>query len=373
VSDDANAESDAPFLEAAGHLAPALLGMLVVFDRIQRQLHPPRLPDLREIAAPVRDRLASALERAAALTHSAELDGVADALLKAARHAARAADLFLGGDEGAEGPEAGVATLMTAFREHCRAQAAVFPLCAIAPAFDRYFIEPGADARLRELSAAPTAPGRAGIFNASNDPDVRGGFSFFVPADYDESRAWPLVVALHGGFGHGGDFLWSWLREARTRGWLLLAPTSKGTTWSMIGSDHDAPALDSMLDYIEDRWNVDGQCRLLTGLSDGGTYALLRGLAEGSRFSALAPLAAALHPANLANGNLERASGVRIRWVHGALDWMFPLAWAREGAGALRAAGAEVELVEIADLSHAYPREQNGSILEWASEPAPAA
>ena len=366
---------DGPFLEAVGYLGPALLGMLVAFEKIQRELHPPRLPALRESAAPARDRLAEALSRASAQTYSAELEGIAVALMKAAGHALRAAELFLGEAEAegeARGPEAGVASLMQAMREHSRAQAALYPLCPVAPAFGRYFLEPGAEARFQVLKGLAASPGRTGVFNANNDPEARGGFSFFVPEDYDESRAWPLVVALHGGFGHGGDFLWTWLREARTRGWLLLAPTSRETTWSLMGSDFDAPALGSMLDYVEDRWNIDPGCRLLTGLSDGGTYALLHGLAEGSRFTALAPLAAVLHPGNLASGNLERAGGVRIRWIHGALDWMFPLAWAREGASALKEAGAEVELIELEDLSHAYPREQNGSILEWAGE-TPAA
>lgn len=351
-------------------MGPALLGMLVVFEKIQRELHPPRLPGLRQSAAPARDRLAEALSRASARTYSAELEPVAAALLKAAGHALRAAELFLGEAEveaEAQGPDAGVASLMQAMRAHCRAQAVLYPLCPVAPAFGRFFLEPGAEARRQALSALSPAPGRTGIFNASNDPEARGGFSFYVPEDYDESRAWPLVVALHGGFGHGGDFLWTWLREARTRGWLLLAPTSRETTWSLMGRDLDGPALGSMLDYVEGRWNVDPGCRLLTGLSDGGTYSLLHGLAEASAFTALAPVAAVLHPGNLANGNLERASGVRIRWIHGALDWMFPLAWAQEGAGALEQAGAEVELIEIGDLSHAYPRELNGSILEWAA------
>jgi len=146
-----------------------------------------------------------------------------------------------------------------------------------------------------------------------------------------------------------------------------LAPTSQATTWSMMGQDHDGPALDSMLDYVGSRWNVDADCRLLTGLSDGGTYALLHGLAEASRFTALAPVAGVLHPDNFANGNLERAAGRRIRWIHGALDWMFPVELAREGASALRDARAEIEWIEIPDLSHTYPREQNASILEWAS------
>jgi len=77
-----------------------------------------------------------------------------------------------------------------------------------------------------------------------------------------------------------------------------------------------------------------------------------------------------LHPQNFINGNLERAAGRRIRWVHGALDWMFPVALARGAAHALEAAGARIVYDEIADLAHAYPRELNGPILEWVDATA---
>jgi len=353
-------------MEAVGRLGPALLGAFTAFEALQRRLHPADFPQLREALIPPATRLAAALEEASAQPRSAEIGRFAEALLGSARHAARAAQLFLG-EPGADSPGAGtdgVAGVLGALREHCRAQAAVFPLRGVMPPFDRYFIEAGAESRLAKLEAG--RPG-TGIFNAGNDPEARGGFSFFVPEDYDEARAWPLVVALHGGFGHGGDFLWTWLREARSRGWLLLAPTAQATTWSMMGEDHDAPALDSMLDYVEGRWNVDPARRLLTGLSDGGTYALLRGLAQTSRFTAIAPVAGVLHPANLANGNLARTGGKRIRWIHGARDWMFPVQLARQGASTLAEAGAEIEFIEVDDLSHAYPREENPGILEWAA------
>ena len=51
----------------------------------------------------------------------------------------------------------------------------------------------------------------------------------------------PWIVALHGGSGHGRSFLWSWVREARSRRCLLVAPTSLGATWSFQGTDLDAP------------------------------------------------------------------------------------------------------------------------------------
>ena len=55
----------------------------------------------------------------------------------------------------------------------------------------------------------------------------------------------------------------------------------------------------------------------------------------------------------------------RIYLVHGALDWMFPVAMAQAAAAELKAAGADVTYREIADLSHTYPREENDGILRW--------
>ena len=73
-----------------------------------------------------------------------------------------------------------------------------------------------------------------------NDTSERGGFSVYVPEDYDPARAYPLVMALHGGSGHGRLFLWSWLREARGRGVILVAPTAMGDTWSLMEPDVDS-------------------------------------------------------------------------------------------------------------------------------------
>jgi phospholipase/carboxylesterase len=56
---------------------------------------------------------------------------------------------------------------------------------------------------------------------------------------------------------------------------------------------------------------------------------------------------------------------VPIYLTHGAEDWMFPIDMARTANAALTAAGAQVEYREIADLSHAYPSEENDRIVEW--------
>ena len=132
-----------------------------------------------------------------------------------------------------------------------------------------------------------------------------------------------------------------------------------------MGPDVDAQMLRTMLDYVREHWTVDTDRILLTGLSDGATYSVLCGLQDDMPFTALAPVSGVLHPANLVNGNLQRAAGTRIYLVHGALDWMFPVATARMAHRELQRAGASIVFREIEDLSHTYPREENALILEW--------
>jgi phospholipase/carboxylesterase len=110
---------------------------------------------------------------------------------------------------------------------------------------------------------------------------------------------------------------------------------------------------------------VDRGRVLLTGMSDGATYALLCGLAEDMPFTHLAPACGVLHPFLLASGGLGRARGRPIYLVHGALDWMFPVQTARMARAALETAGAQVVYREIEDLSHTYPRDENPRILDW--------
>ena len=250
-------------------------------------------------------------------------------------------------------------------RVHAEAQETLYPLRNAFPSVSRFFVEPALHDRIETLEPDPAEGASVGLHDANNALDARGGFSLYVPETYDGASPWPLVVALHGGSGHGREFLWTWLREARGRRFLLLAPTARGSTWSLAGADVDGAALRSMVSYVCGRWAVDREHVLLTGLSDGATYTLLCGLQPDMPFTALAPVSGVLHPANLASGNLEGARGRRIYLVHGALDWMFPVAIARMARDALAGAGADLEYREIEDLSHTYPREENGRILRW--------
>ncbi|NVN86005.1 MAG: phospholipase [Rhodopseudomonas sp.] len=280
-----------------------------------------------------------------------------------------ASEAALAAFAGLRAVEAGDGDLIVVFRalrQLPRAQEALYPLAALLPPVSEFFMAPELrdNADLAARLAQPAEPD-TGISHHDNEPGSRGGFSLYVPETYTPDRAWPLVMALHGGSGHGRGFLWSWLRDARSRGAILVAPTATGSTWALMGDDADTLNLGRILDQVRGRWTVDTTRLLLTGMSDGGTFCYVSGLERTSPFTHLAPVAASFHPLLAEMVDAERLRGLPIQIVHGRRDWMFPVEVARQARQALSAAGAAVTLREIDDLSHCYPREINAALLDW--------
>jgi phospholipase/carboxylesterase len=247
-----------------------------------------------------------------------------------------------------------------------RAQEALYALVAKLPPVSQFFVEPSLreDSELLERLAAP-ANENTGIFHDHNEPGSRGGFSLYVPEYYAPDRPLPLVMALHGGSGNGRGFLWNWLRDARSHGAILIAPTATGSTWALMGEDTDTPNLTRILEQVRSRWNIDSTKMLLTGMSDGGTFCYVSGLESASPFTHLAPVSATFHPLMAEMADADRLRGLPIHLVHGKLDWMFPVQVARQTNQLLSAAGANVTYRELDDLSHTYPREMNAPMLAW--------
>jgi phospholipase/carboxylesterase len=101
-------------------------------------------------------------------------------------------------------------SLFRALRYAPRAQEALYVLSARLPPVNQFFVDPAlhGDADLAARLAAP-ANENTGVFHNQNEPGSRGGFSLYVPEYYTADRAWPLVMALHGGSGNGRGFLGS--------------------------------------------------------------------------------------------------------------------------------------------------------------------
>lgn len=290
--------------------------------------------------------------------------GTASAHIKASCSAALAA---FGGLRAARNQSGDLHGVFKALRHYPKSQEALYPLAATNPAINRFFLDPSVrgDAEVAARCVRPPRDGETGVIHEQHEPGTRGGFSVYVPEYYSADRVWPLVVALHGGSGHGRTFLWSWLREARSFGAIIVAPTATGRTWALMGDDTDTPNLKRILMSVRERWTIDASQMLMTGMSDGGTFCYVSGLEPGSPFTHLAPVAATFHPLMAAMADADRLRGLPIYIVHGALDWMFPVEVARQTQRTLAAAGANMTYREIDDLSHCYPREVNAALLAW--------
>ncbi|MDP1840767.1 MAG: phospholipase [Reyranella sp.] len=353
-----------PAIDAITNLVPATLRALYALEFAARHLSPDTLSRLIEAVAGRYEEVDAALAASRATDWPERLAPVRDCLERAAGVAAQGITELLAAPEA---PQPIVAAYR-ALRTYARAAEALYPMAAHLKSVSQFFLEPavrGDTALTDRLAGLDATRDGVGVMHVGGPAGTRGAFSLYVPETYDPAQPMPLVVALHGGSGNGGGFLWSWVREARTRGVIVIAPTARGSTWSLMEPDVDGPNIDRMVAEVAGQWNVDPSRRLLTGMSDGGTFSYVLGLGDKCRFTHLAPVAAAFHPMMMSFAGTDRVRGLPIHVVHGARDWMFPPGMAREAERVLAEAGAAVIYREIADLSHTYPRDENAAILDW--------
>lgn len=351
-------------VDAVMAVVPPLLDAMEALGFIGRHLHPPHMAELIDSVGGADESVRIGLRAFNAIEwpedlgrFHAHIETAADAVCKA-----------FDGLRAAKGDPSGIIAAYRALRFYSRAAEALYPVTRMLPPVSQFFLEPAArgdkDLAAR-LANADLNRKHIGVMHASNEKGMRGGCSIYVPEYHDPAVPAPLIIALHGGSGHGRDTLWSWIVNARSRGAILIAPTSLGDTWSLMEPDLDNQNLNRILAHVFDTWNVDRSHMLLTGMSDGGTFAYVLGLDSGSPFTHLAPIAASFHPFLIEMADPERVKGLPIHITHGALDWMFSADMARVANRALTGAGADVVYREVADLSHTYPRDENPRIMDW--------
>lgn len=116
-----------------------------------------------------------------------------------------------------------------------------------------------------------------------------------IPERADPTAPAPLIVALHGLGGQGSDMMGALRSDARRRGVVIVAPSSRGMTWQLedgpVGAD--AAFIDRTLATVFACVAIDPGKIAVLGFSDGGSYALSTGISNGDLFSdviAFAPI-----------------------------------------------------------------------------------
>jgi phospholipase/carboxylesterase len=206
-----------PAVDAVSQLVPATLKALHALEFAGRHLSPTSLPQIVAAMAGRDDALNGALVATRAIDWPERLKPVRACLEPAAEAAAAGiAALRAAG----EAPQPIVAAYR-ALRNYALAAQSIYPMAAFLKPVSQFFLEQSARddaAVLEKLAGVDPARDKVGVMHAGGPPGTRGAFSLYVPETYDSSHSYPLVVAMHGGSGNGGAFLWSWVREAARAG-----------------------------------------------------------------------------------------------------------------------------------------------------------
>ncbi len=136
---------------------------------------------------------------------------------------------------------------------------------------------------------------------------VRQGYAIYLPKNYDPERAYPLMIALHGGSANGNLFLgvvlgnnmnwkeydrhlWDEFTPKWAPDWIVVAPDGFGQVmWRFMG---EQDVLDVIAD-VHKHHKVDEDRTVLLGLSNGGVGAYNLGMRYAWRFSAVLAIAGA--------------------------------------------------------------------------------
>ncbi len=333
-----------------------LLTALTRMQAAQRHLHPIHLEQLKE-----KVRETEAPLQAAFVEFSGNGTAIAEGVRTSMELTLKAMAAF---GEVPSDPQ-GIFLAYRALRYTPYALETLYPAAAVSASVSDFFLEDFRrdDAEFRQRLGATTL--ESGVLHVENERGSKGGYSVYIPEYYDPGMRYPVVVALHGGAGHGRAFLWTWLKEARSRGLILISPTAWGDTWDLMGPDIDSENLDAILAATRARWSIDETSMLLTGMSDGGTFTYVSGLRAASPFTHLAPISASFHPMMLELIDTPNIAGRRIYLTHGTHDWMFDVEIAHTARDVLGGLGADIVFREIPDLAHTYPRDENPRILDW--------
>ena len=218
---------------------------------------------------------------------------------------------------------------------------------------------PKGDAHLTARVGRPSGSIEPGAHALALGGDRDG--MLYVPPQYRPEQPLPLVLALHGATGRGQYQMNGWKSVADDRGFVVLAPDSRGVTWDVVRGSFgpDVRFVDRALAFAFSRCAVDARRLVISGFSDGASYALSLGLCNGDLFQKIV----AFSPGFIVPD--EWVGEPKVFLSHGRSDPILPIEiTSRRIIVQLQRGGYSVTLREF-DGVHEVPAAVRAEAADW--------
>lgn len=183
-----------------------------------------------------------------------------------------------------------------------------------------------------------------------------------LPKDYDKdtTKAWPLMVFLHGAGERGSDINKvkvhgpaKLVEQGKEMPFIVVSPQCpEGQWWSNRGE-----TVMALVDEIAEKYRVDPKRVYLTGLSMGGFGTWSIASTYPNRFAAIVPICGGGQP--YLAGNLK---SIPVWAFHGGKDPVVPVAESERMVEAVKKSGGNAKLT-------IYPEAQHDSWTETYNNP----
>ncbi len=188
--------------------------------------------------------------------------------------------------------------------------------------------------------------------------------SLSIPASYQTSKSYALIVCLHGYGFTGEEYLERW-RSRLGEGYLLACPTYPSGAWF---TRHAEELVLETIREVRRQYHIDPNRIFLTGMSNGGIGAWLIGMHHAPLFAGLAPMASGLD--NVLMPFLANLRSTPVYIIHGAKDQVMPVDLSQSIVRELETLGyshvyREHQREHPIAGGHYFPKEELPDLIAW--------
>lgn len=232
----------------------------------------------------------------------------------------------------------------------------------------------GAASQAQKYAPGPQVLSFHSVVDGTDQP-----YGLYLPPDFDEKKAYPLVVMLHGAGSNHRLALRRVFGKSNKEGendvdaslyfpawedvqYIVATPLARGTMGYQGVAEKDVW---DMIADVKRRFKTDENRAYLTGLSMGGGGTLWIGLTRPDFWAAIAPVCPA--PPEGTEVYLPNAAHLPARFFHGDADPVVPVASVNKWVEGFKSSGTHVEYDVYPGVKHdswvnAYA---DGRIFKW--------